>query len=160
MANVPLDAEGWQKNNMPFWYEGLFWLKFVSIPKYTLKFFVRYGNKINAGQYARGRLTPRYLTAYFKTLHVDSRNCIMNTGIGFHQCLYEDYPHFHVTRMYWIISKHCHNNRKFAARFQLTKLWGKTSTRMGGLPQAAVGVLPEGILFFFWNMYKDSDSYQ
>ena len=27
MANVAMEAEGWQKNNMLFWYESLFWLK-------------------------------------------------------------------------------------------------------------------------------------
>ena len=44
---------------------------------------VLYGNTINAGQYAHGRLTPPYLTPYFKTLPVDSRNHIMNTGLAF-----------------------------------------------------------------------------
>ena len=82
---------------MPFWYENIFWVKFVedwtyplwslwvnvSIPKCTLKFVVSYGNKINAGQYACGRLTPPYLAPYFKTLPADSWNYIMNTGLAF-----------------------------------------------------------------------------
>ena len=114
----------------------------------------------NAGQYARGRLTPRFLTPYFKTLPVDSRNYITHTGQGFDYCLLQDYPHFYVTDIHWFLSIHRHNNRKFVARYRLTKLWGKTPTRMGVLPQAVVGVLPRGYIFFFLNMYTNSHSYQ
>ena len=123
----------------------------------TLQFVVTHSNITRGNTPVGGRLTPRFLTPCFKTLPVDSRNYITYTGQGFDYCLWQDYPHFYATDIHWFLSIHPHNNRKFVARYQLTKLWGKTPTRMGFLPQCVVGVLPRGYIFFlFEHVHKFS----
>ena len=51
--------------------------------------------------------------------------------------------------IYYFLSTHRHSNRKFVARYQLTKLWGKTPTRMEWW-----AFCPEGIFFLFEHVHK------
>ena len=46
------------------------------------------------------------------------------------------------------------------ARFQLTKPWDKTPTRMGFLPPDSGGCFAPRVYFFFLNIYTNSNTYQ
>ena len=116
----------------------------------------------NVGQYAHGRLTPRYFMPHFKIMPADSPNYIIYWPRIRYSCSVCS-TISQIVMALWCIEFQVYSAIKIASLWHNSNwqsCWVKYPHAWAVCPHAVGDVLLRGYIYFFFSMYTNSYTYQ